>query len=151
MENYLINVIDFKPNAEICIKKLKEKGFIIGIASTTRKNCMQIYINQNDNIMKKAKLDEFFSFIYTREDAKEIKPNPEIYYRIMKEQNVEKEQCLIIEDSLIGVEAAVNAEIECCAVYDEYSDSDREKINELSNYQIKDFYEFEKIIDLEIY
>jgi len=146
-QNYLINIIDYKPNADNCIKKLKAKGFIIGIASTTRKKNMQIYINQNQNMIKKAKLDEYFSFIYTREDAKEIKPNPEIYYRILKEQNVSKEECLIIEDSLIGIEAAVNAGIECLVIYDKYSDSDREKINELSNYQIKDFIEFEEVID----
>ena len=146
-QNYLINIIDYKPNADNCIKKLKAKGFIIGIASTTRKKNMEIYINQNQNIIKKAKLDEYFSFIYTREDAKEIKPNPEIYYRILKEQNVSKEECLIIEDSLIGIEAAVNAGIECLAIYDKYSDFDRKKINELSNYQIKDFIELEEIID----
>ena len=68
----------------------------------------------------------------------------------MKEQNVSKEECLIIEDSLIGIEAAVNAGIECLAIYDKYSDSDREKINELSNYQIKDFIEFEEIIDMDM-
>lgn len=146
-QSYLINIIDYKPNAENCIKKLKSKGFIIGIASTTRKNNMQIYINQNQNIIKKANLNEYFSFIYTREDAKEIKPNPEIYFKILKEQNVSKEECLIIEDSLVGVEAAVNAGIECLAIYDKYSDSDRDKINELSNYQIKDFFEFEKMIN----
>ena len=60
---FLINIIDYKPNAENCIKKLKENGFIIGIASTTRKNSVQIYINKNQNMIKKAKLDEYFSFI----------------------------------------------------------------------------------------
>ncbi|MBE5820495.1 MAG: HAD family phosphatase [Clostridiales bacterium] len=138
-QNYLESVIDYKPNAEKLIKKLKEKGYILGIASTTRKNNMNIYRTLNKNIIEKANLDEYFSFIYTREDAKEIKPNPEIYLRILKEQNILKSECLIFEDSLIGVEAAKNAGIDCIAVYDKYSDADREKINELSDYQIEDY------------
>ena len=49
---------------------------------------MNIYRTLNKNIIEKANLDEYFSFIYTREDVKEIKPNPEIYLRILKEQNM---------------------------------------------------------------
>lgn len=138
-KNYLKNVIDYKPNGETLIKKLKEKGYIIGIASTTRKNNMEIYRTANENIKKKANLDEYFSFIYTREDAKEIKPNPEIYLRIIKEQNVSSKECLVFEDSLIGVEAAKNAEIECAVMCDKYSDVDREKINMLADYRFDSF------------
>ena len=138
-QNYLENVIDYKPNAEKFIKKLKEKGYILGIASTTKKTNMNIYRTLNKNIIEKANIDEYFSFIYTREDVKEIKPNPEIYLKILKEQNISNSECLIFEDSLIGVEAAKNAGIDCIAVYDKYSDADREKINELSDYQIEDY------------
>lgn len=138
-QNYLEYVIDYKPNAEKSIKKLKEKGYILGIASTTKKTNMNIYITLNKNIIEKAKLDEYFSFIYTREDVKEIKPNPEIYLKILKEQNILNSECLIFEDSLIGVQAAKNAGIDCVAVYDKYSDTDREKINEISDYQIENY------------
>lgn len=140
-QDYLKNIIDYKPNAEILIKKLKDKGYIIGIASTTRKNNMEIYRISNKKIMEKANLDEYFSFIYTREDAKEIKPNPEIYLRIMKEQNVSSKECLVFEDSLIGVEAVKNAGIECVAMYDKYSDEEREEINILADYKFNSFNE----------
>lgn len=148
--NYLKNVIDYKENAEILIKKLKESGFIIGIASTTRKNNMDIYRTLNQNIIKKANLDQYFSFIYTREDAKEIKPNPEIYKKIIKEQNVLSDECLVFEDSLIGLEAGKSAGIECVAIYDKYSDEDREKINKIADYKYNNYDEIIKKFNEEI-
>ena len=53
--------------------------------------------------------------------------------------NVTPKECLIIEDSLIGVEAGNNAGIEVAVIYDKYSNCDREQINKLSQYQFKDF------------
>ena len=44
---------------------------------------MDIYCNENINIINKANIKDYFSIVYTREDAKEIKPNPEIYLRIV--------------------------------------------------------------------
>lgn len=68
----------------------------------------------------------------------------------MEELNVNKEECLIIEDSLIGVEAAKNANIEVATIYDKYSDSNRKEINELSDYKFQDFNEILNYIKKEI-
>lgn len=73
----------------------------------------------------------------------------EIIKLSLKELNVKKEECLVIEDSLIGVEAAKNADIEVCTIYDKYSDSDREEIDRLSQYQFKDFNEMLRYIKVE--
>lgn len=133
-QNYLRNEIDYKADVPEFLKLLKEKNLTLVIASTTRKQNMHIYCNENDNIIKKANIEEYFSIVYTREDAKEIKPNPEIYLRIVNELDVSKEQCLIFEDSLIGIDAANNAGIEVVAMYDKYSDMEREEINKKADY-----------------
>lgn len=52
-----------------------------------------------------------------------------------------KEKGLIFEDSLIGMEAAHSAGIEAVAVYDRYSDGEREAINQLADYQISGYAE----------
>lgn len=140
-QDYLKNEVDYKPNADQLIQKLKEKGFILAIASTTRRPNMEIYEVENQNIISKAKLTDYFSLILTREAVQEMKPNPEIFLKTVEELNVKKEECLIFEDSLVGVEAAKRAGIEVVAVYDKYSDEEREQINELSDYQIKDYSE----------
>ena len=114
--DYLKNVIDYKPEAEKVLKYLKEKSFTLAIASTTNDYTIQIYKDENENIINKANLEEIFSLIYSKGAVKELKPNPEIHYKILKQLNVTKEECLIIEDSLIGVEAANNANISCCNI-----------------------------------
>ena len=149
-EDFLKNKIEYKPNAEKVLKYLKEKGYILVIATTTNKHSVEIYKNENKNIRNKADLKDIFSRIYTKQDVKELKPNPEIYLKILKELNVKQKECLIIEDSLIGVEAANNADIEVAVIYDKYSDGNRDKINELSQYQFKDFEEMLKRIKEEL-
>ena len=62
-------------------------------------------------------------------------------YKILEELNVKPEQCLIVEDALIGVEAGNSANIEVAVIYDKYSDKQRKKINDLSQYQFADFEE----------
>lgn len=140
-DNYLENIIDYKPNAEKLLKYLKEKGFVLVVASTTNDHTIEKYKNHNKNIINKANFEDIFTLIYSKGAVKELKPNPEIHYKILKELNVKPEQCLVIEDSLIGVEAANNANIEVAVMYDKYSDCSREEINKLSDYQFNDFNE----------
>lgn len=138
-ENYLKEKVNYKPNAENVLKYLKKKGFTLAIASTTNDHTIEYYKRDNKNIINKANLEEMFSVIYSKGAVKELKPNPEIHYKILNELNAKAEECLIIEDSLIGVEAANNANIEVAVIYDKYSDSNRNEINKLSQYQFKDF------------
>ena len=49
------------------------------------------------------------------------------------------EECLVFEDSLIGIEAAKRAGIPSAAVYDPYSDGEREQINALADFQIDSY------------
>ncbi len=140
-QEFLENEIDYKPDADALIRWLKEQGYILTIATTTRRNNVNVYRTRNEKIRKKADLDTYFRLVYTREDAKEIKPNPEIYLRVMEELGVTAEECLVFEDSLIGIEAAKNAGIESVAVYDPYSDAEREQINALADYQVQNYTE----------
>ena len=136
---FMVNSIDYKKDAQIFIKKLKSEGYRLVIATTTKYTNMQIYRNQNINIINKASINTYFDAIYTREDVTQIKPNPEVYDHIMNDLNVKKEDCLVFEDSLVGILAAHNAKIESVAIYDKYSDQERNEIDAYSTYQIKDY------------
>lgn len=149
-QNYLQNIIDYKKDAEKLLKKLKRCGMQLVIATTTKKTNMNIYRTENKNIISKAMIDEYFTLVYTREDAQKIKPNPEIHIKVMEQLGVRPEECIIFEDSLIGIEAAKNAGIEVVAIYDKYSDNDRSKINELSNYQCNNYTEIIEQLEREI-
>ncbi len=140
-DKYLRKSIDYKPEVEKVLKYLKQKSFILVIASTTNDHTIEIYKKHNQNIINKANIEDIFSLVYSKGAVKELKPNPKIHYKILKELNVTADECLIIEDSLIGVEAGNNAGIEVAVIYDKYSDCNRDKINQLSQYQFKDYNE----------
>ena len=140
-EGYLCEVIDYKPDAEKVLQYLKEKEFTLAIASTTNDYTIEHYKKDNQNIIQKANLTDIFSIIYSKGAVKELKPNPEVHYKILEELNVKPEECLIVEDSLIGVEAAHNAGIEVVVMYDKYSDCHRQEISKLAQYQFDNFKE----------
>ena len=143
------NFIDYKPFADEFLRFLKAKGYTLIIVSTTKRSNMDVYRTKNKNIIGKAPIDEIFDGIYTREDAKEIKPSPEIYSRVLKEHNAKKEECIIFEDSLVGIEAANNAGIDVVAIYDKYSENDREKIAANSIAYFNDYKEVLRAIGAE--
>ena len=149
-DDYLKNKIDYKPNAEKVLKYLKQKGYILVIASTTLRHCVAIYQTQNKNIINKANLNDMFSLILTKDDVITKKPSPEVHEKVMEKLKVTKEQCLIIEDSLIGVEAGKNAGIEVAVMYDQYANGDREQIDKLANYSFQNFNEMLEQIKEEV-
>ena len=148
--DYMINVVDFKPNAEIVIKRLKELGFILAIGTTTRRWNLDRYNKDNKKMMEKCILNDYFDIILAKEDVEKRKPDPEVHFKILEALNVKREEALIIEDSLIGVEAAKNASIECAVIYDKYPDSEREEIKNLSQYYFNDFNEMLEQINNEL-
>ena len=145
-DDFLIRMIDYKPNVERVLRKLQDRGQTLVIATTTRKKNMDIYRFQNENLCRKAPIDTYFSLIYTREDVKEMKPHPEIYLKVVEALGVAPKECLVFEDSLVGVEAAQSAGMDVVAVYDRYSEKDREEIQNRATYYINNFLDVEEYI-----
>ena len=145
-QDFLQNIIDYKPQADLIIKKLKEKNFTLAITTTTKRTNMEIYRTLNKNIISKAPLDEYFDLIYTREDVAKIKPNPEVYLKAMQAFNAKLEQCIVFEDSLVGIKAAKNAGLKTVAIYDKYSNNDIEEIKQQADFFINNYAELLSII-----
>lgn len=142
---------------EVCYKKgapellqyLKRKGYLLALATTTTQVQLKIYQTENKNIIEKANIKDIFSLILSKEDVDHKKPNPEIHFKILDFFSVTKEECLIVEDSLIGVEAAKNAGIKVATIYDKYSDSERDQILALTDYYFTNFQELEDLLEKE--
>lgn len=130
--NFLIHQVDYKKGAPEVIQKLKSLGKTLVIATTTKRANMDIYRSLNENIRAKAPLDACFTAIYTREDVSSIKPSPEVHEKLMADLGKTKDDCFIFEDSLAGMQAAGAAGIPAGAIYDRYSEKDRETIRQLA-------------------
>lgn len=123
--SYMIEAIDFKPDAEKFLHYLKEKGFTLVIASTTSDANLKTYMSLNHKMGNKVDFEEVFALVLGRDVVSKMKPHPEIHHFIMEKLRVTSKECLIVEDSLIGLEAAENAGIETIIMYDKYSENEQ--------------------------
>jgi len=73
------------------------------------------------------------------ENVQNIKPHPEVYLKAARHFQLQPEECLIIEDSLIGVEAGKQAGIEVVAIYDRYSAHELDDIKAKADYFVQDY------------
>lgn len=149
-DDYIKNYVEYKPNADKLLHILKDRGYTLALATTTTNVQLDAYKNYNKNIIDKANIDDIFDIVLSKEDVKEKKPSPEVHNKIMQALNVKSDECLIIEDSIIGVKAANSAGIDVAVIYDKYSDCNREEINKLSQYNFKDFNEIIEFAKQEI-
>jgi len=72
-------------------------------------------------VLRLLNLEEQFDFVATRDDVTSGKPDPEIYTLVARELDVPAGQCLVIEDSLNGVKAALAAGMPCLAVTTDFT------------------------------
>jgi len=140
--------IEYKPYVPELILKLKELGFTLILATMTTQVQLDIYEKKNKKMINEMNIKEVFDLITRKEDVKNKKPDPEIYYKVMNHFNAKKEECLVFEDSYTGVLASHNAGIECVNIYDKYADIDREEINKITDYSIKSYKEILDIIEI---
>lgn len=78
----------------------------MAIVTSSRRDHFDLIHRNND-------LLGFFDFILTREDYQHSKPNPEAYLKALKISGLQAEECLVIEDTLRGFEAARQAGLRC--------------------------------------
>lgn len=74
------------------------------------------YCAQVQRVLEILDLTGAFDFVASRDDVEHGKPDPEIYLLVARELGVSPDECLVIEDSLTGVKAALAAGMDVVAV-----------------------------------
>ena len=100
------------------VEKLINNYFDHGLTLVVASSASIFTIN---NVMKRFKLDRFFSNKLSGADLKASKPHPEIFINAAKAANALANECFVIEDSTNGVRAAHKAGIYCVAYKSEHS------------------------------
>ncbi len=77
--------------------------------------------NQQEKILKKLKLDDFFPIMVTAEDVRKGKPNPEPYLLTVEKLGEKPNKCLVIEDSDNGIVSAKAAGCQTCGITTTFS------------------------------
>jgi beta-phosphoglucomutase len=81
----------------------------VGLASMNNRQVIMHLLQING-------LTNCFSKILTVEAVSHSKPNPEIFLKTAAQLNAAPEHCVVLEDSLFGVQAAKSAQMSCIAV-----------------------------------
>lgn len=82
--------------------KLKEQNFKIAVASNAIRNTVKMSLLQLGII-------QYVDYFASNEDVKRTKPFPEIYWQCMTMLNTLPKNCIIIEDSHLGRQAALDS------------------------------------------
>ena len=130
--NKTVNVVEILSKKYSINDKKKFYNDIMNIASNIYKNeltiingaynfinnkKLNIFIGSNSTKnriidgLQKVKLDKFFKpeQVYSFDLVKNPKPYPDIYLKAIEDNNLNKNQTIIIEDSIVGVKAGVSA------------------------------------------
>ena len=112
------NGIKIKPGVSVLLNYLQNKKIRLAVCTST-------FEELAIPALKIAGLYECFELIVMGDGIKKGKPNPEIYLKTLKMLNEKAENCIAFEDSMYGVQSAVNAGIKTYFIKD---------INDLDEY-----------------
>ncbi len=101
--------IQLNDGAMELIGDLKDRGYQIGLATSTNWAIVEKIFDNLD-------LHDIFDSITTGEEVDRPKPSPDIFLVAAGKLGVEPMDCLVIEDSGAGVEAAIEANMKVIAV-----------------------------------
>ena len=91
------------------LHEVKRMNFKIGLATMST-------LAQTKQVLRALNLERMFDFIATADDVRRTKPDPEIFELVARALAVPADECLVIEDSYSGVQAALAAGMWCIAV-----------------------------------
>ena len=93
---------------EELLNRLNSSHRLVLASSSSRAN-VNIFLDSIKN-------SDCFEIVISGEDVSKAKPSPEIYELAQKKLLIDKSKCLVIEDSVHGIESSNKAGLECVAL-----------------------------------
>lgn len=115
--------LEVKSGAIDLLEFLKSHDIPCAVATSTSRDL-------TNERLKRVGLYDYFQYICCGDEIEHKKPSPDIYLKILNKMNIEAENALVFEDSPIGIEAAIKANIPCVMVPDliEPKESQKNKV-----------------------
>ncbi|MFY9426234.1 MAG: HAD family phosphatase [Caldicoprobacterales bacterium] len=88
------------------ITDLQRKGIAVALASSSNMEFIQL-------VLKKLGITECFQVIVSGDDVEKGKPEPDIFLKAAELLKVRPQDCIVLEDSAHGVNAAKRAGMKC--------------------------------------
>ena len=111
---YKDNVIPIEGFIQM-LESIKSKKILVGLASNAIRKNVKMILNE-------LKIYNEFNSIICGDEVDNGKPNPEMFNKTVKRFKLDKKDCLIFEDSIEGLQGAVNSGIDAIGVKSSSSD-----------------------------
>ncbi len=108
-----LNKNDIMDGIENFLKLLKKNNIPCAVASASA---------SSTGVAKRFGLYDYFSAFVDGNDKLPRKPNPEIYLEAAKRMGAEPCDCIVFEDSILGVTGAKNAQMYCIGLQTYFTD-----------------------------
>ena len=129
MQNNKPGIVKLFPHVRETIAELYAMGIIINVASSRGRDTLVSFLDEMGLMM-------YISKVVSSQDVEQAKPAPDMVYVIMEHSEAEKEDVLMVGDTVFDIDMGKNAGVKTCGVT--YGNG---KIDELSHadYIINDF------------
>lgn len=107
-QNFKIKTALFKGITDV-LGLLKNKSIYLALVSNSSKR-------QVDSILQYYDLADYFCDIITSNDVRKGKPDKEPYIKALQNSGLNKNQILVVEDSITGINSAQNADLDYIVV-----------------------------------
>ncbi len=105
------------PELTVFLEELKQREVPVAVATVSNKPRAQ-------RILEAVGIQDYFDVIITRDDdIQNRKPAPDIYLKAAEKLGIPPEQCIAIEDSPVGAQAAKNAGMKVIGFSNKWRDS----------------------------
>ena len=111
---YKDNVIPIEGFIQM-LESIKSQKILVGLASNAIRKNVKMILNE-------LKIYNEFESIICGDEVENGKPNPEMFNKTAKIFKLDKKDCLIFEDSIEGLQGAVNSGIDAIGVKSSSSD-----------------------------
>lgn len=110
-EKYVQNIIDFVEPITFTVEFIRDyKGELpIAIASMSSRDAIE-------RLTKHFGIFERIALIVSRDDVTNHKPHPEVYLKTAEKLQIDPKDCIVFEDTALGVQAAIAAGMQCSAI-----------------------------------
>lgn len=105
----LLPKVKIKKGLEIFIRGLKESGIKTALATSNVRYILE-------KVFAALPIENFFDSVTTGEEVANKKPGPDLFLAAADKLDLAPEECLVIEDSASGVEAARRAGMKVIAI-----------------------------------
>lgn len=97
------------PGAIALLQALRADGFRLALGSSTPLSNIRV-------VLRAIGAEEYFHAIVCADDITHGKPHPEVFLKAAERIGVPPRRCVVVEDAVVGVQAAKAARMRCVAI-----------------------------------